>query len=238
MTLAAAVAPLAAYALLFQTAVYISLPSRLRTLWAPVVIGSVGASVALAAGLIFGFDTIGFAGTDPGVALFWGLGAIFTTSLVAATMFSRPPLRVELADPRLGDLSRRQAATQILVRIPVLTALIEEVFFRGVLHAALVAIYPTEIALWLGAGLFGLWHIGPGMDQAAASDKTRWAGAIHTLGTVLVTTLAGAFLVWLRIETGSIWAPFAVHAGVNMTMAFFSRLAALREPVDQSQISA
>lgn len=231
MTLAAALAPLAAYALVFQTALYMSLPSRLRRLWAPVVTGSVGASVSVAAGLIFGFDTIGLAATEPIAALLWGLGAVLATSVVAATMVSRPPLRTELADPRLSALSRRQAATQILVRIPVLTALIEEVFFRGVLHAALIAIYPTEIALWLGAGLFGLWHIGPGMDQAAASEKTRWAGAIHTFGTVVVTTLAGAFLVWLRIETGSIWAPFAVHAGVNMTMAFFSRLAARTEPV-------
>jgi membrane protease YdiL (CAAX protease family) len=44
--------------------------------------------------------------------------------------------------------------------------------------------------------------------------------------TVLATTLAGVFLVWLRIETGSIWAPAAVHASVNMTMALFARAAA------------
>jgi membrane protease YdiL (CAAX protease family) len=44
--------------------------------------------------------------------------------------------------------------------------------------------------------------------------------------TVVVTTLAGLFLVWLRIETGSIWAPVAVHAAINMTMAIFARRAA------------
>jgi len=43
--------------------------------------------------------------------------------------------------------------------------------------------------------------------------------------TVVATTAAGAFLVWLRIETGSIWVPIAVHAGVNMTLATFARLA-------------
>lgn len=37
----------------------------------------------------------------------------------------------------------------------------------------------------------------------------------------VATTLAGAFFVWLEIQTGSIWAPVAVHATVNMTMAIF-----------------
>jgi membrane protease YdiL (CAAX protease family) len=43
--------------------------------------------------------------------------------------------------------------------------------------------------------------------------------------TVVATTVAGAALVWLRIETGSIWAGVAVHAALNMTMALFARRA-------------
>jgi membrane protease YdiL (CAAX protease family) len=139
-----------------------------------------------------------------------------------------PPSRSQLADPRLASLDRVDAVGQILIRIPIFTALIEEAVFRGVLHAALMALYPAEVAIWLGAGLFGLWHIGPGVDQARAGDKTIRASAGHTALTVIVTTAAGAFLVWLRIETGSIWAPVAVHAAMNMTLAFFSRLAAQR----------
>jgi membrane protease YdiL (CAAX protease family) len=48
--------------------------------------------------------------------------------------------------------------------------------------------------------------------------------------TVVATTAAGAFLVWLRVETGSIWVPVAVHAGVNMTLAIFARLATIPAP--------
>lgn len=225
MTLTAVVAPLAAYAALFQTAVYLSLPTRLRMLWAPVVTGGVGALLTVSAGILFGFDEVGLVAFDPASAVSWGLAAVVVASLAGGIMISRPSLRTELADPRLVSLSRRQMAGQVFVRIPLFTALIEEAFFRGVLHAALAAIYPSQIALWLGAGLFGLWHIGPGMDQAEAADKSRAARARHTVATVLATTLAGAFLVWLRIETGSIWAPFAVHAGINMTMAAFARLA-------------
>jgi membrane protease YdiL (CAAX protease family) len=45
---------------------------------------------------------------------------------------------------------------------------------------------------------------------------------------VILTSAAGLFLVWLRVETGSIWAPAAVHAGLNMTLAVFARFAASR----------
>jgi membrane protease YdiL (CAAX protease family) len=226
MTLAATVAPLAAYAVVFQTVLYLSLPARLRTKVAPLVTGLIGAGLSLAAGYLFGFHEVGLLGGDPIAALGWGLATVLVMSVVGLVMISRDDLRNQLADPRLAAMSRTDAFGQIFIRIPVFTALIEEAFFRGVLHAALMALYPVEVAVLLGAGLFGLWHIGPGVDQARAGAKTGRAGAGHTLVTVVATTLAGVFLVWLRIETGSIWAPFAVHASVNMTMALFARAAA------------
>lgn len=226
MTLTAAVGPLAAYAMVFQTLLYVSLPARLRTRIAPLVTGLIGAGIALGAGYVFGFEQIGLVGGDPSTALVWGLASGLLVISAGVTMLSRDDLRNELADPRLASLSRREAFGQIFVRIPVFTALIEEAFFRGVLHAALMALYPTEVAIWMGAGLFGLWHIGPGVDQARAGAKSLRASAVHTAVTVVAMTVAGAFLVWLRIETGSIWAPVAVHAVANMTMAIFARHAA------------
>lgn len=204
------------------------LPARLRARVAPWVTGVVGAGLTLAAGFLFGFDRIGLLGGDPLSPIAWGLATVFIVSATAWVMLSREDLRSQLADPRLAALSRREAITQIFVRIPVFTALIEEAFFRGVLHAALIALYPTEVAIWLGAGLFGLWHIGPGVDQAQAGEKTLRSGALHTAITVLATTVAGVALVWLRVETGSIWAPVAVHASMNMTLAVFARVAARR----------
>jgi membrane protease YdiL (CAAX protease family) len=226
MTLAATVAPLAAYAVVFQTILYVSLPVRLRTRVAPLVTGLVGAGISLGAGLLFGFEQIGLLGGQALTTVAWGLGAVILVSMVGMVMLSRDELRPQLADPRLAALSRRETFTQVFVRIPVFTALIEEAFFRGVLHAALMALYPTEVAVFLGAGLFGLWHIGPGLDQARAGERSRRAGAWHTVVTVVATTVAGLFLVWLRMKTGSIWAPAAVHAAINMTLALFSRAAA------------
>ena len=226
MTLAAAVAPLAAYAVVFQTLLYLSLPQRLRTRVAPLVTGVVGAALSLAAATIFGFERVGLSGGNFATTLAWGGVTVVALAILGFSMLQRPDMRVQLADPRLAGLSRSNAFVQIFVRIPVFTALIEEAFFRGVLHAALMALYPLEVAIWLGAGLFGFWHIGPGVDQARAGEKSVRASATHTALTVVATTVAGAFLVWLRIETGSIWAGVAVHAAMNMTLALFARAAA------------
>lgn len=225
MTLVSTVAPLAGYAIVFQTIVYLLLPARRRTLWAPVLTGIAGAVVTLGAGWIFGFETIGLGAPDMAVVFAWALATVVVMSAVGFSMLRNPALRSQLADPRLAALTRSQTLTQVFVRIPVMTALIEEAFFRGVLHAALIALYPPSVALVGGAVLFGLWHVGPGFDQAQASGRGFRGNALHVGVTVLVTSLAGAALVWLRMETGSIWAPVAVHAGVNMTMAVFARLA-------------
>lgn len=231
MTLSAVVAPLVAYAVIFQTLIYLTLPARLRTRVAPLVIGLVGAGLSIGAGLIFGFEEIGLVGAEPMTAVAWGVAATIIMTAIGILMLTRHDLAGKLADPRLAALSNSDAFTTIFVRIPVFTVLIEEAFFRGVLHAALIALYPVDVAIWIGAGLFGLWHIGPAVDQAQAGQHRPRTNALHTALTVMATTVAGAFLVWLRIETGSIWAPVAVHAAVNMTLAIFARLAVRRRPV-------
>lgn len=225
MTLVSTIGPLAAYAAAFQTIVYVLLPRRHRTRWAPLVTGSVGAGVVVLAGSIFGFGRIGLGSVDPGLVVFWAFVTGAIVSVIGLTMLALPQLRSALADPRLASLSARESFVQIFVRIPVMTALIEEAVFRGVLHSALMALYPPSAAIWIGAGLFGIWHIGPGLDQAESAEAGTLAGWIHTIVTVVATTVAGAALVWLRIETGSIWAGVAVHAVLNMTMALFARRA-------------
>jgi CAAX protease family protein len=225
MSLLATAIPLIIYAVAFQTIVYLLLPIRFRPTWAPLATSSVGAAVVVVAALWFGPTTIGLAGPDGGLLASWGSATLVAMCTVGVVMMSRPQLRGHLADPRMGAMSSRTAAAHILVRIPLITVVIEEAVFRGVLHAALIAVYPEPMALWGGAVLFGLWHIGPGLDQAHANERRSMARFVHVAITVAATTAAGAFLVWLRIETGSIWVPVAVHAGVNMTLAAFARLA-------------
>lgn len=239
MTLASTVAGLAAFAIIFQTAVYFLFPSRLRSRWAPTTVGFGGAAIVFAAAAIFGLERVGLSRAGVPVAVALGAVTVVGVSLIAWFMVRRPDTRNTLADPRLAAMSTREAVAQIFVRIPFFTAFVEEAFFRGVLHAALMALYPAEVALWIGAGLFGVWHVGPGYDQARANGTSRRQGLVHTVVTVVAMTAAGAFLVWLRMETGSIWAPFAIHAGLNMTMALWARHAARTgRPVERELVDA
>lgn len=224
MTFAAAIGPLVIYAATFQTIVFFLLPTRIRAGWAPVTIGLVGAGLTLMAGAVFGFETIGLGATDPAAVVLWGIVTLVVVSAIGSTMLWSERLRPALADPRIAGLGRRGALFQIAFRIPVLTALIEEAFFRGVLHAALTAVYSTPVAVVVGAGLFGLWHLGPALEQSE-SHLAGSSTTIHVLATIAVTTLAGFGFVALRITTGSIWVPVVVHALLNITMALFARTA-------------
>jgi membrane protease YdiL (CAAX protease family) len=230
MSLLTTAIPLVIYAVGFQTLVYLLLPHRFRPTWAPLVTSAVGTALVVVAAVWFGPDAVGLANPDGGLLASWGSATLLAMVSVGLVMMSRPGLRGHLADPRIGSMSTRRAVAHILVRIPLVTVVIEEAVFRGVLHGALVALYPEPAAIWFGAMLFGLWHIGPGLDQAQAVDRRKVARLVHVVVTVVATTAAGAFLVWLRVETGSIWVPVAVHAGVNMTLAIFARLATIPAP--------
>lgn len=224
MTFAAVVGPLVVYAATFQTIVFFLLPTRIRAGWAPVTIGLMGAGLTLTAGAFFGFETIGLRAPDPATTFTWAVVALVVVSGIGLTMLSSDRLRPALADPRIAGLGRRGAVFQIAFRIPILTALIEEAFFRGVLHAALTAVYSTPVAILVGAGLFGLWHLGPALEQADSHFGDN-STTVHVLLTIALTTLAGFGFVALRIATGSIWVPVVVHALLNITMALFARLA-------------
>lgn len=118
-----------------------------------------------------------------------------------------------VADRRVSGLRGWGLAYQTVVRVPLGTALLEEVAFRGVLFAAwrdegeVVAYAVTSV-------VFGLWHVAP----AATMVRTNAPGVgllWPVMGTVVLTALAGAALTWLRVETGSLAAPFALHATLN-----------------------
>ena len=102
------------------------------------------------------------------------------------------------------------------MRVPLGTALLEEIAFRGVLFA-LVASAGTPAAAMASSVAFGLWHIMPSLNMLAANrpDAPRRTQITFAAGTVMVTTLAGLGFVLLRVETGNLGAPLALHATLN-----------------------
>jgi uncharacterized protein len=121
-----------------------------------------------------------------------------------------------IADRRVAGLTGASLAYQVLVRVPLGTAFVEEIAFRGVLLADLRSAGDTFAAV--GSSLcFGMWHIGPTLNLVAANrpgaSRRVQVGAV--LVAVTVTSGAGLVLAWLRLQTGDLGAPIGVHAGLN-----------------------
>lgn len=133
-----------------------------------------------------------------------------------------PATRRFFHDDRIAGADPDTATYQLFARIPIATALCEEVIFRGAIPAVLRGrrgALETEV---IASVLFGLWHIlptydrmhtNPGTAAVHGGDAGRQAGVIA--GTVGATTAAGFALAKLRDFSGSILAPVLVHAAIN-----------------------
>jgi uncharacterized protein len=134
---------------------------------------------------------------------------------------------VALADvvPGIATLlaDERAAATEgalmyaTLVRIPLGTALFEEIAFRGVLLGLLLRVTSTGRAVAASSLVFGLWHIPPTLVTLEINGVagTSVAGLTGMVGAVVVTTVAGACFCWLRLRSGSLLAPILAHWSTN-----------------------
>jgi uncharacterized protein len=146
------------------------------------------------------------------------LGALTALALCAPLFAAliHPGAASLIADERVANLDRGELIFRVLVRIPLATALLEEVAFRAVLPA-IWARTGRVAAIAVPSVAFGLWHVVPSLDalQANRPDAGTAASILAVAGSVLVTTLAGALLIWFKERTRTLAAPFAFHACLN-----------------------
>lgn len=173
-------------------------------------------------------------GQGGGLAAGFGLGAVASTPLFLA--LGSPRAAAGVADSRFAGFGRANLMYRALVRIPLGTALPEELMFRGVLFALLAPGGELQAALWSSLA-FGLWHIAPAYNrleengQVAGTSRRAVAGLLAA--AVASTAVAGLAFSWLRVVTGGIAAPFALHATLNslgMVAAHLANLRANRPP--------
>ncbi len=182
-------------------------------LYVPLNLACAAALVILAGAADVSWQALGL---EPQAADLLGGGIAATVLTAPVFVAARHPATAGLvADERVRGLRGTALAYQVLIRIPLGTALLEEVAFRGVLPA-LFGGPSVSAALWSSVA-FGLWHVAPTINlieanRPATPSRTRMA---VVLGTVVFTAAVGAFLVWLRWRTGSLSAGFALHACVN-----------------------
>jgi membrane protease YdiL (CAAX protease family) len=158
-----------------------------------------------------------------------GAGFLVAAPLLAALISSRWSRYI--ADPRFANDSNAMTALRMMIRVPIGTALLEELAFRGVLLAISMPL-GTAMAALINATTFGLWHVIPTVNTARtkrpgiSSTKLRRA----VVGGVLFTSVGALGFVWLRIQTRSLAAPFAFHATLNSLATLAATIAARSSP--------
>jgi uncharacterized protein len=147
------------------------------------------------------------------------LGLLSAAPLAAASAaaVANPRTRRLVADEKITGTSVGDAVFETLVRIPLETALAEEVIFRGVLLALGSRNRSRGWAIATSSVVFGLWHVVPSLGAPARGANGRPDERLTASAAVVATTaMAGAGFAWLRLRAGSVLAPSLAHAALNM----------------------
>jgi membrane protease YdiL (CAAX protease family) len=161
-------------------------------------------------------DDLGLAIHRARRSLLIGLGIGGVIAAVVGIGLTVPWFRDFFADERFADLGVGALAYQALVRIPLGTAVGEELLFRSVGLGIGLRRWSLVGAVAGSSALFGLWHILPALDSHASNPvATSVPVPLLVAGTVAITALAGVGFSWLRIWTGHVAAPLVAHATLN-----------------------
>jgi uncharacterized protein len=168
---------------------------------------------------------------DAGSGLRVGLGAAAVAGGAVALGATLSSTRRFFHDRRVSGVGRREAAYHLAVRIPLATALAEELQFRGALLALLRRRRsPATAALWTSL-LFGASHVLPTLDHYHGNPVSDLAAdpgrgrRLTVLATSLSTAAAGGAFAWLRLRSGSVLAPTLAHAALNVSAYLAGRRA-------------
>jgi uncharacterized protein len=182
---------------------------------ANVLTGAVLVGFALLAGA--SLSDLGLARARIPSGLRWGLAILGIVGVGIALGALLPATRGLFHDERVTGISGAELVYEALLRIPVGTALFEELAFRGVLLALLLRVTSTVPAVAASSALFGLWHILPTISGLRTNELAESAAATigAVSGAVVVTAIGGALFCALRLHTGSLIAPVLAHTSTN-----------------------
>jgi uncharacterized protein len=179
-----------------------------------------------AAGIARGAGTtwreLGLEPADAPDGLRLGLATLPAIGAAVALALASPTARRFFADERVSGSSTRELAYHAFVRIPLATALTEELLFRSALYGVGLHAHGRDRAVASSAIAFGLWHIIPALrshdaNPAGADLADRVGGRAGTVAaTVLATAAAGVGFAWLRTRSRSVVASAVAHAGMNI----------------------
>ena len=147
------------------------------------------------------------------------VGIVIGSAIIVAIAFAvvLPAARDAFQDERIVEGSVSLSLYHALFRVPLGTALYEEVLFRGVIFGMLARKMTVFSAAVWSSLLFGLWHVLPTLDAIQANPIGAALGGTWApvVGAVVSTFAVGMWFVWLRLYGGSIVAPILVHVAAN-----------------------
>lgn len=147
-------------------------------------------------------------------------GVIAAVIVVGVVVVAYVPwTREVLEDDRIARDSLGLALYHAFIRIPLGTALYEEVLFRGILFGMLARRTTALRAAMWSSFLFGIWHVLPTIDALHANPVGDIVdiAPLGVVAGVVGTFVAGLVFVWLRCYGRSIVTPILVHIATNST---------------------
>lgn len=188
--------------------------------WAYVPGNLAVTGVLVVAALRHGLTRADLALADSRRGLRRGLAAGAVAAAVVGVAVLIPATRAYFADDRFLGTDWALAGYHALIRIPLGTALYEEVVFRGVVLGFLLRRVRAGVAVVASSALFGLWHVLPTLDALETNPLGDHTGTgvtavMAVAAAVAITFVAGIAFCWLRLTVRSLAAPIAAHAVLN-----------------------
>lgn len=189
--------------------------------WASALVQVVAAGGAVAIAFLRGYSADDLALSSRTLGTGVRLGAISAAIIAAgvALIAIVPLSRGFLDDDRFADIAGSEIVYQVGFRIPLITALTEELLFRAVLLAILLQLLSVRWAVVASAVVFGLWHVLTTIGDLDGNEATESLNAIaqagSVAGVVVATAMGGLLFGWLRVRSGSIVAPWFAHIAFN-----------------------
>lgn len=186
-----------------------------RSAYVPWNLGMAAGLVVMARSAGLGIEDLGLDPRRLRKGARTGAVGVGMVGLGYATLLTSGWAEALLHDERLTSLSPRDALWHLLVRIPLGTVLAEEIAFRSVLPALLRSSPLSPAATpFVTSLLFGLWHVLPSRDQSRANGNEGSRSA-QAWVAVAATALGGGLLHRVRVRTGHVAAPIALHLASN-----------------------
>lgn len=151
----------------------------------------------------------------------WG-GILFAATLAILLIGAAIPATRRLFDDNRVDGGVPTLLYQTVLRIPLGTALLEELAFRSVLPALIAVRVGVLRGSIYASALFGLWHVLPSLGLSRRNPATvdAFGGGVSgqlvaVLLAVIGTWLAGMAWCWLRYRSSSVITTWLAHVATN-----------------------